>query len=356
LTPNPSGTFVLPGTGPNAVEVKTRPNIFTMPTFYLYNFTVQQQLTRKMSIQGGYVGNQGRHTPLGTDMSLNENQPAYIPGVAAGSPGLYPFDGLLGPRYNYGWTQPIDLYCNCAVNNYNSFQGIFKITSVAGYNLTANYTYQVAKGDGWGGSEVYSFLYDRPLGYGNNPNIPHQQWTFIQNFDIPFGKGRKFGSNANAAVDFILGGWNISGITAYYSGIPFMPTVSYAGAPYNGPNNRPNVGNGSPYPSNQSRNQWILPLSSGAYTLPSPGTFGNYPINTLIGPHFIDQDVTLQKVFSITERLKFTLRTDARNVFNHTNLGTPNNNTQSSNVGQITGLAFGGANMRLLQYSGTISF
>jgi hypothetical protein len=361
LTPNPSGTFVLPGTGPNAVEVKTRPGIFTMPTFYLFNFTVQQQLARRVSIQGGYVGNQGRHTPLGTDMSINENQPAFIPGVAAGSPGLYPFDGLLGPRYNYGWTQPIDLYCNCAVNQYNAFQGIFRVNSWAGYNLTANYTYQVAKGDGWGGSEVYGFLYNRPLQYGNNPNMPHQQWTVIQTFDIPFGKGRKFGANTNRAVDFVLGGWNISGITVYYSGIPFMPSISYSGAPYNGPNNRPNVGSGSPYPSNQTRNQWIVgcPTAScttGPFLSPAANAFGNYPINTLIGPHFLDQDVTLQKTFSITERLKFNLRTDARNVFNHTNLGTPNNNVQSGTVGQITGLAFGGANMRLLQYSATISF
>jgi hypothetical protein len=113
---------------------------------------------------------------------------------------------------------------------------------------------------------------------------------------------------------------------------------------------------GSPYPSNPTRNDWILPLSSGAYTLPAAGTFGNYPINTLIGPHFVDQDVTLEKTFSFTERFKFTLRTDARNVFNHTNLGTPNNSVQSSSVGQITSLAFGGANMRLLQYSGTISW
>ncbi|WP_180541845.1 hypothetical protein, partial [Nevskia soli] len=48
-------------------------------------------------------------------------------------------------------------------------------------------------------------------------------------------------------------------------------------------------------------------------------------------------------------------RTDARNAFNHTNLGTPNSDIQSTNFGQITGLA-AGANMRSLQFSGTIAF
>jgi hypothetical protein len=189
--------------------------------------------------------------------------------------------------------------------------------------------------------------------------MPHQQLILAQNFDIPFGRGRKWGSHANRFVDAVLGGWNISGITSWYSGLPFMPTIDNYGAntqPYTGPNNRPDKGSGSPYPSTQNRQQWLLGLSSGAYALPASNTFGNYPIDTLIGPQFIQQDMSLMKQFSITERLKFTLRADARNVFNHTNLSNPNADIQSGNVGQITGLAYGGGNMRLLQYSGTINW
>ncbi len=61
------------------------------------------------------------------------------------------------------------------------------------------------------------------------------------------------------------------------------------------------------------------------------------------------------KTFHFTERIGFQLRTDARNIFNHTNLGTPNTDIQSPSVGQITGLA-GGAFMRSLQFSGTLRF
>ena len=61
------------------------------------------------------------------------------------------------------------------------------------------------------------------------------------------------------------------------------------------------------------------------------------------------------KTFHITERVGFTLRTDASNAFNHTNLGSPNADVQSSNAGQITGIA-GGGNMRRLQYSASVSF
>ena len=92
-----------------------------------------------------------------------------------------------------------------------------------------------------------------------------------------------------------------------------------------------------------------------AFLDPAAQTFGNYPINTLIGPQFIQLDVSVAKSFNITERVSFRLRTDAANVFNHTNLGLPNSDIDASNAGQITGLAAAGS-MRRLQFSGTISF
>ena len=80
-----------------------------------------------------------------------------------------------------------------------------------------------------------------------------------------------------------------------------------------------------------------------AFLDPAPQTFGNYPINTLIGPQFIQLDVSLAKSFNITERVSFRLRTDAANAFNHTNLGLPNGDVNASNAGQITGLAAAGS-------------
>jgi hypothetical protein len=65
--------------------------------------------------------------------------------------------------------------------------------------------------------------------------------------------------------------------------------------------------------------------------------------------------MTLAKTFKMTERLGFTLRTDASNVFNHTNLGSPNSDVQSGSAGQITGIAPGGT-MRRVQFSGTLRF
>jgi hypothetical protein len=357
ITPNADGIFKWPGTDSSAF---TRPGQLTMPVVYAYNFTVQQQFGQKISVSAGYVGNSGRHAILGTDENFDINQQLFVPGVANQAT-THPFNGLYGPRYNYGWTNSILDFCNCANNQYNSLQAIFTIKNTAGYDLQGNYTYQVVKGDGYGGNEAYTFLYERALGYGNSSNMPHHQLVLVQNYEIPFGHGRKFGAQSNRFVDLALGGWNLSGITSFYSGLPFMPTIENYGTgvsvPYTGPTNRPNVGTGSPYATDQNRSQWITGLASGAYTLPAVNTFGNYPVNTLYGPILINQDVSLAKQFTITEGTRLQLRADATNFFNHTNLGLPNTDIQSANVGQITGTAQGGNyNMRRLQYSLSFTF
>ena len=166
-------------------------------------------------------------------------------------------------------------------------------------------------------------------------------------------------------VDGVLGGWNISGITTFYSGLPFEPSIDNYGPnskPYTGINGIPDVGTGNVYASNQSRAQWIVgcpaqQCTTGPYLWPASNTFGNWPINNLYGPIFINQDFSIMKQFAFTERYKFTLRMDSTNFFNHTNLNTPNADVQSASAGQITSTAVGGNyNMRQLQFSGTLAW
>ncbi len=353
-TPTPvsaNGTFPLP----DGINPKFRPAVITLPQVYSYNVTVQHQLTNRIAVQGGYVGNVDRHGFLGTSgQTLNPNEPVFVPGVS---------DTNLNRPYFplYGWTQDLSYYCDCSNAHYNSFQGQVRVNAWAGWTLQASYTYQhaIAAGAGYDGN-YYEWYGPRSLGYGNPGYLPQQQWTFANVYDLPFGKGRKWGSNLNRVADMALGGWELSGITTYYSGFPFNPTLENYGAqggqPNTGPNNRPDQGSGDPYAGAAgNRDQWFVGGVGTAFMIPAPNTFGTYPIGTLFGPHFIQQDLSVFKAFKITERWSFTLRTDARNVFNHTNLGLPNSDVQSPNAGQITGIA-GGAYMRQLQFSGTIRF
>lgn len=350
ITPDINGSVPCPV----GVNCKARPALFVMPVTYTYNFTVEQQITPKVSASAGYVGNQTRHGPLGTSQSFNLNEPLLIPGVSNTNQNL-------GRPYfaRYGWTQNIDYYCNCANARYDSLQVMVKVNAAAGYTLQGNYTYQLAQGDGYGSNNSYTFLYNRRLGWGNADNIPTKQFVLAQNYEIPFGRGRKYGANTNRFVDLVLGGWNLAGITTYYSGIPFNPSTGGTHSAPVGPNDRPNIGSADPFQGALGdRRQWFVGgLASGAFSLPANDTFGNYPINVLYGPDFINQDVSLSKSFAFTERFRFTLRADATNAFNHTNLGQPNTNILDDNAGQITNTAFGGAYlMRRMQFSGRLTW
>ena len=345
-SPDPTtGRFRLP----DGIGAKARPQDLRLPRVMAYNLTVQRQLSSNLSVSVGYVGNQGRHQFFGDGPNFNVNQAAFIPGVSD--------QNVRKPYFaKYGWTQGIDYYCNCGNNRYDSLQVQVEKRYALGYQLTGSYTYQYAKGDG---GDSYTILYNRPLGYGNKDFFPHNQVTVAQLIEIPFGHGRRYGSNMGRAVDFALGGWNINGVTTYYSGRPFTPNIgnfpSGSIRPDVGPGGRPDQGSGDPYASDKNRDHWLNTGLGGAFLVPANNTFGNYPVNTLTGPLFINQDLGIAKRFRISEQKNIEFRGEAFNVFNHTNLGDPNNDVTGSNSGTITGLA-PNYEMRRLQFALRFTF
>ena len=349
--PDQNGQFPLP----DQVFGKARASSLIMPRVMQYNVTVQHQVFKDLSISAGYVGNQGRHVFNGDGPNFNVNQPAFVPGLSN--------QNLAKPFYTkYGWTQGIDFYCNCATNSYNSFQMQVEKRYSWGYTATGGYTYQVGTQDN---GDSYTFLYNRPLGRGNTGSITRNSITIAQNFDVPFGHGRRWGSNVNKGVDLALGGWMISGTTFWYSGRPVdlyigdFPAGSVR--PYTGPSGRPDlVSGGDPFAGAKGgREQFYKGGLGPVFAVPANNQYGNLPWDWLFGPQYINQNLSLAKRFAITERFGFVLRTEAFNAFNHTNLGDPNTNITDPNAGQITGLAPNGQGaraMRTLQFSGRLEW
>jgi len=353
--PDASGHFLLP----NGIAAKARPLNVNIPLVMAYNFTVQQQLGSKFSVQAGYVGNVGRHTLANTGQAINVNQPAFVPGLTLNQARPY--------FAKYGWTQSINLYCNCATSRYDSLQTQFTARAAGGLFLQANYTWQRSLVDN---NDSYTFLYDRPLGRGSLDSLSRHLFTAAENYELPFGKGKRY-LNSGGWTNAIIGGWSLNGITSAYSGRPFTPNIGtfpagFTQRPYTGPSGRPDVGTGdlfSGVPHN--RDGFFVGLykvpgdpTSGVndqWKIPAPNTFGRFPFNGLYGPIFVQQDLSVAKSFSLTEAAKLQIRAEAFNAFNHTNLGDPNNNLTDRNVGKITSL-FGTAEMRRLQFAARIDF
>ena len=361
--PSPNGLFTVPASGqfilPDGVGAKARSSDVRLPRVEAYNLTVERQIANNTSLSVGYVGNVGRHVGPGSGdgFNYNVNQAAFVPGVADVN-SLKPFYNKIGANGQpLHWTQGIDLYCQCLTNEYNSMQVQLKRNFSNGYSTQLSYTWQDAVSDN---ADAYTILYNRPLGRGRENSIADHGLTIAQTYDVPFGHGRKYGGNMNKYVDYGLGGWTLSGVTSFYSGLPFTPgTTGLANRPTQGPGGRPDIGSGDPYNSNENRDHWLAIGANGAlasaFAIPAANVFGNYGFNTLRGPIFINQDLSVAKNFKLTEKFRTSLRGEAYNLFNHANLGLPNTNVNGSNPGQITGLA-SGYQMRRLQFALRLDF
>ena len=181
-------------------------------------------------------------------------------------------------------------------------------------------------------------------------------------YQLPYGRGRHFGSNAPFILEELLGGWNFSGLPSYRSGQTYTTATGAYVAGY--ANNAPAIFNGdiggvaahahktSSGSVNIFNNQTV---AAGDFVGPVGFTVGSR--NSLRGPKGVFFDASLAKRFRITpERVSLTLKGDAFNVLNHPVFSVPtyaNSDINASTFGNITTTASGA---RVVQVSGAINF
>jgi hypothetical protein len=152
--------------------------------------------------------------------------------------------------------------------------------------------------------------------------------NFVANFlwELPIGKGRKFGNRYNGAADKLISGWGVGGILNLRSGFPFTVTLGGLDRARNGIDNlqtqRPNLAPGRSFESAISGdpNGYIDPT---AFVLQPEGFYGNLGRNTLQGPNLRSFDFSILKKTRITERINTEFRGEFFNVFNITNFSSP---------------------------------
>ncbi|HEX4166490.1 MAG TPA: TonB-dependent receptor, partial [Bryobacteraceae bacterium] len=319
-----NGRYLLPnGIG---INYFTDPlNSYRIPLVEFWNFTVQQQLSPTIAMQVAYVGNVGRHL----FEALNRNQA--VPGTGDVDPRR--------PFYNeFGLTQGIVQYCNCSTSNYNSLQTRLQKQFSRGIDFLFTYTWaKVLDYASEGAGNSPSNVYDGRNDYGPASWDRTQTITFTHDLEIPVGRNRRWKLGNNAIADAVLGGWRLSGVHTFGTGLPFTPTV--ANAPLlNDPDFsqlRPDL-IGNPNLPNPNASQWF---NVAAYSEPQqPLRQGTAGRDSLRGPKLWESDLSLSKNLLLSERFKFELRADAFNVFNHVNLANPASQIDSSGAGQITAI------------------
>ena len=158
-------------------------------------------------------------------------------------------------------------------------------------------------------------------------------------YQLPFGKGRKFGSGWNGIIDGILGGWQLTLINTITSGLPinitYSPTAQFQVTSI-GLSQRPNVVGTLVTPEGSRTTTNYLDRNAVAIPTDPSKTFGNLGRNVARGYGLFQMDLGLHKEFSLTERAKLQFRSEAFNLTNQTNFQAPASNISNSNYGTIT--------------------
>jgi hypothetical protein len=174
--------------------------------------------------------------------------------------------------------------------------------------------------------------YNARIDRGNSDQMRRHVFTATYSYELPFGPKKRF-LNHNAALGYIVGGWQLSGITYLRTGPPF--SVSFTATQPGWRGGRANLLRDPKLPrSERSMYRWFDP---SAFAVPAPFTWGNSARNLLFNPGDIVFDVSILKNFAIWERVKCQFRAEFFNFPNHANFGGPAGNiSTTATVGRIT--------------------
>ena len=189
--------------------------------------------------------------------------------------------------------------------------------------------------------------------------------TFL--YSLPFGRGQQFLSSSSRALDLLIGGWDLTGITVLQSGPFLTPTFTPSGSSdpsgtnpgqrSAGGDQRPDCVSGVDPNSRSTAGQYF---NSNAFAIPANniGRFGNCPVGFLHGPGTKIVSASMGKSFAITERMKLRYEADVANLFNIENLGVPDTRvTDDKNFGVISNVQTAEqAGPRTIQMSLRLSF
>ena len=303
-----------------------------------FTLSTEYQLNNQTSVVVGYVGQTGQHL-----IDARAGNQLTAPGATA------PYAALVGQTGNVVVTETE------AMMNYNAAQVQLRHRQNNGLEYQVNYTFakSLTNNPGFfgvsdvnGASAYWQNGYDGHADYGPSGFDTRHNLSALAVYDLPFGRGKKFGSNINRLLDEAAGGWKITGSAIAYSGFPVT---------INGPNTT-SVNNKASRANhyrplkirNRSVGDWFGtdPSAIGCTSYPDNGVcaygvsnteqFGTASVGSERAPGFEQVDLTAGKAFAITETQKFEFRADFFNAFNLASYSNPDNGITDSNFGQIS--------------------
>ncbi len=325
-------------------------------TYYTEQWTygIQYAPTHNDVLDITYVGNHGVHVVDG-GLNLNQLDPKYLPmGSALDNPVPNPFFGHIMSS-GCGLDQATVLQGQL-LRPHPEFCDITEGQDPAGgshYNaLDVNYTHRVSKGltllasytfskftdnvggpDGWANASGESIRNAYNLAAEKSVDATDTPHSFVLSYvyELPIGKGRKYGAGMNGVLNTIVGGWQTSGTLTLKEGFPL--SIGQNNLNEFGFGQHVNVV-GNPHLAHPTRTEWF---NTAAFVAAPKWDLGNAPryFSDLRAPGYRNWDVSIQKYLPITERYRFQFRLDMFNALNHTNFYSPNTSLGGGGFGTI---------------------
>ncbi len=315
------------------------------PTLISYSLRAEQQITPNTALIVGYVGSHGYHEIIGID--ANEPFPAVCPASPCPTsyPGIFPA-GIAGTPIPAGsyyvssaakpnsaiantWT-----YFSEGDSAYNALQVDVNHRFGGGLFLRGVYTWSKALDDGdslnstasGGEPSLASNPFDVKTDWGPANFDVRNAAVMTAMYELPFGRGRRFGSGWTGFANGVVSGWSLTSIVTAQSGFPLTPQLSYNPSNNGDTRNpvRPFVNPAFTGPVILGTpTQWFNPA---AFLAPpnSRGFYGNLGRDTLIGPGLAEWDFSVLKDTPIRERLTLQFRAELFNLLNRANFNQPN--------------------------------
>jgi len=302
-----------------------------------FNFDFEQQVPGGVVLTAGYAGSRSAHILIDGN-NLNVSSPTACGVVSGYTLGCGPGGAAFGVPYTEFPYSTVQNISDLGRAHYNSLQ-IKAETKSARYGIYAllGYTYSRSFDNG------FSDGLGTTLGatYFPLPNWEQLDWALSQTnlnhdftasfiYELPFGKGKRFGNSMSGPVNAVIGNWEVTVIEKITSGFPIFIVDSNNTGGVNFENNgnsliRPNQVCNPSGPGLLA--QWF---NTSCFAAPAPGELGNASRTPVSGPGFVNTDFSVIKHFLLPrEGMRLDFRAEFFNLFNHPQFGEPGSDFNS---------------------------
>ena len=310
-----------------------------------FNLNVEHQLPGNVVLTVGYGGSRSAHILVS---QLNENLSS--PTACGVVPGYTLGCGF--PSFPYAAPfQSVDTNNSIGAARYDSLQVKAETKStrhglyaLIGYTYSRNFDSGLTDGLGTNpGALYYPLPGTAKLDWGLSQLNLNDSFTASVLYNLPFGKGKRYGSDWNGAANAILGNWQLTVIERATSGFPLFVVdsadesgvfFSYNGNTVQRPNQVGDPNKGGPVAANptcaapasvHTLQNWFNPcafVKAPTFTLTNGttvGELGTAPRAPVYGPRFVNTDFSVIKDFplSFREGMNLQFRAEFFNLFNH---------------------------------------